>query len=111
MYYIQHGYILSSQAFSLTKDYTDICEDEKQLMYTRCSYVYPSGSRCTNPIPQHLDPPLCGGHCDSVELPKLEEIADAGNRTTETEKDGTELVAAVDSNRTSTTITDHETCT
>jgi hypothetical protein len=112
MYYIQHGYILSIQAFPLSKEYADICEDEKQLMYTRCSYVYPSGSRCTNPIPQHLYPPLCGGHCDSVEPPKLEEMANTGNSTTSvTEKDisGTELVAAVDSNR--TIITDHKTST
>ena len=40
-------------------------------MYMRCSYVYPSGNQCSNPIPQHLDPPLCGGHCDSIDPPEL----------------------------------------
>ena len=54
----------------------DICEDEKQLMYTRCSYVYPSGNQCTNPIPRHLHPPLCGGHCDNVNPPKVGQTVD-----------------------------------
>ena len=87
-------------------------------MYTRCSYVYPSGSQCSNPIPRHLDPPLCGGHCDSVELPRLEETADdgaSGNGETERDPLETEKVAALDSDRTSKTLTsnvlDHETCT
>ena len=108
--------ILSSQALSLTEGYfTDICEDEKQLMYTRCSYVYPSGSQCSNPIPRHLDPPLCGGHCDSVEPPKLEESADtdistSGSGETERDLSVTEQVAAIDSDRTSKTL-DHEMCT
>ena len=104
----------------MTKGYTDICEDEKQLMYTRCSYVYPSGNQCSNPIPQYLDLPLCGGHCDSVEPPKLEEIAesDARNSTKscgrieETERDLSETVKQVPVNRTSQTlVSDHHTCT
>ena len=83
-------------------------------MYTRCSYVYPSGTQCSNPIPQYLDPPLCGGHCDSVEPPKLEEMANVGNSpTTEMGKDqiGTEQVAAIDSDRTTTCVLNHQTST
>jgi hypothetical protein len=88
-------------------------------MYTRCSYVYPSGSRCTNPIPQHLDPPLCGGHCDSVEPPKLEEEMENAstsgrNKETEreTERDLSGTAEQVATNRTSQTLVlDHETCT
>ena len=106
--------ILSSWACSLTEGYLiDICEDEKQLMYTRCSYVYPSGSQCSNPIPRHLDPPLCGGHCDSVEPPKLEETADistSGSGEAERDFSVTEQVAAIDSDRTSTKF-DQEMCT
>ena len=56
-------------------------------MYTRCSYIYPSGSQCSNPIPQYLDPPLCGGHCDRVEPPKLEEAADDSADTPTQKKD------------------------
>ncbi len=43
----------------------DICEDPRQQLYTRCSY---GGGKCTNPIPQYWDPPLCGGHCDTMEM-------------------------------------------
>ena len=54
-------------------------------MYTRCSYVYPSGNQCSNPIPRHLDPPLCGGHCDSVDPPKLEPSGDSSSASSEKE--------------------------
>ena len=46
----------------------DICDDEKQLFYTNCSYVFPSGGQCSNPVPLYMVPPLCGGHCDNVSL-------------------------------------------
>ena len=29
-------------------------------------YVYPSGAQCTSPVSVYLNPPLCGGHCDTV---------------------------------------------
>lgn len=45
-----------------------VCDDHNQLLYTRCSYVYPSGQSCSKPIPRYLNLPLCGGHCDHVEL-------------------------------------------
>ena len=48
----------------------DVCDDDKQLLYTKCSYVYPSGIQCTNPVPQYLDPLLCGGHCDNIRPPE-----------------------------------------
>lgn len=46
----------------------DIFDDEKQLFYTKCSYVFPSGGQCSNPVPLYMVPPLCGGHCDNVSL-------------------------------------------
>ncbi|XP_064397960.1 KAT8 regulatory NSL complex subunit 2-like [Halichondria panicea] len=45
-----------------------IFDDEKQLFYTKCSYVFPSGGQCSNPVPLYMVPPLCGGHCDNVSL-------------------------------------------
>ena len=54
----------------------DICDDPKQHLYTKCSYVYPSGTQCTNPVPQYLNPLLCGGHCDNVN-PPLDESGDS----------------------------------
>lgn len=48
----------------------DICDDNHQLLYTRCAYVYPSGLQCTNPIPKYLEPLLCGGHCDNIKPPE-----------------------------------------
>lgn len=54
---------------SLTLRCKDICDDSKQLLYTRCSYVYPSGIQCSKPVARYLEPPLCGGHCDSVSVP------------------------------------------
>jgi hypothetical protein len=51
---------------ALTPFLPDVCDDEKQLLYTKCSYVYPSGIQCTNPVPRYLDPLLCGGHCDNI---------------------------------------------
>ena len=49
---------------------SDVCDDSKQLLYTKCSYIYPSGIQCTNPIPKYLDPLLCGGHCDNIRPPE-----------------------------------------
>ena len=61
--------ILSSHIFfflfALTQ-FPDICSDPKQLLYTLCAYVYPSGGQCASPIPHYLTPPLCGGHCDTA---------------------------------------------
>ena len=48
----------------------DVCDDDKQLLYTKCSYIYPSGIQCTNPVPKYLDPLLCGGHCDNILPPE-----------------------------------------
>ena len=45
---------------------TDICGDPKQLLYATCSYIYPSGTQCSSPVPIYLNPPLCGGHCDTA---------------------------------------------
>lgn len=42
----------------------DICADPKQLLYTSCIYVYPSGAQCVSPVAIYMNPPLCGGHCD-----------------------------------------------
>ena len=99
----------------LTNSYcTDICDDEKQLIYTRCSYIYPSGNQCSNPIPRYLDPPLCGGHCDSVEPPKLEEAEDSGVSDSRRKRDPseTEQAAAINSERTLPShVLDCETCT
>ena len=116
------SFLFNKLAFLLTEGCVDICEDEKQLMYTWCSYVYPSGSRCSNPIPRHLDPPLCGGHCDNVEPPKLEE--DTANASTSDSNGGTGRdhsgslgavgqVATTDSDRrtSQTLVSDHEMCT
>ncbi len=47
-----------------------MCDDSKQLLYTKCSYMYPSGIQCTNPVPKYLDPLLCGGHCDNIRPPE-----------------------------------------
>jgi hypothetical protein len=49
-----------------TKCRRHICSDQKQLLYTLCTYVYPSGGQCASPIPLYLTPPLCGGHCDTA---------------------------------------------
>lgn len=54
---------------SLTGGVPDICDDSKQLLYTKCTYIYPSGNQCTNPVPKYLDPLLCGGHCDNIRPP------------------------------------------
>ena len=54
---------------TLTNHYTDICDDDKQLLYTKCTYVYPSDIQCTNPVPKYLEPLLCGGHCDNIKPP------------------------------------------
>lgn len=87
--------VLLRRCFFNWNHYSDICEDEKQLMYTRCSYIYPSNNQCTNPIPRHLDPPLCGGHCDSVDPPELEPATDSN---TGKQSDDLEL-ASTDSKR------------
>ena len=50
-----------------------MCDDHSQLLYVRCSYTYPSGQPCSKPVPGFLCPPLCGGHCDNVELQEGEE--------------------------------------
>ena len=47
---------------------TDVCDDDNQLLYVKCSYTYPSGQPCSKPVASFLDPPLCGGHCDQLEL-------------------------------------------
>ena len=47
---------------------SDVCDVRNQLLYVKCSYVYPSGQSCSKPIPRFLNLQLCGGHCDSVEL-------------------------------------------
>lgn len=52
----------------LTVHSSDVCDVRNQLLYVKCSYVYPSGQSCSKPIPHFVNPPLCGGHCDSVEL-------------------------------------------
>lgn len=31
--------------------------------------MYPSGVQCSKPVARYLDPPLCGGHCDSINVP------------------------------------------
>jgi len=51
---------------------SDICDDPKQNLFIRCSYVYPSGQQCTNPVPKYLDPLLCGGHCDNIKPPSYD---------------------------------------
>ena len=67
------------RCFSLTLEYTDICDDPKQLLYIRCSYVYPSGVQCSKPVTRYLDPSLCGGHCDSVSVPIEQTLLDKSN--------------------------------
>ena len=37
-------------------------------MYTKCSYTFPSGAQCSNPVALYITPPLCGGHCDNIDL-------------------------------------------
>ncbi len=56
---------------------TDICDDTKQLLYTRCTF---NGTKCTNPIPQYFEPPICGGHCDTIEPTVHEEGGGLGDR-------------------------------
>ena len=53
---------------------TDICSDTKQLLYTSCTYIYPSGTQCGSPIPLYLNPPLCGGHCDTALSPANDDV-------------------------------------
>ena len=55
-----------SRVLSALTQFPDICSDQKQLLYTLCTYVYPSGGQCASPIPLYLTPPLCGGHCDTA---------------------------------------------
>ena len=55
-----------SRVLSALIQFPDICSDQKQLLYTFCTYVYPSGGQCASPIPLYLTPPLCGGHCDTA---------------------------------------------
>lgn len=57
-----------------------------------CSYVYPSGLQCTSPVPIHLNPPLCGGHCDTAitETKPLELTGSSENTRCDEEEVSTE---------------------
>ena len=44
--------------------------------------MYPSGAHCSSPVPVHLLPPLCGGHCDIAlaDLPSEKQGEAGGGR-------------------------------
>lgn len=66
----------------------DVCDDDRQLFYTRCSYAYQSGVQCSNPVPLYIVPPFCGGHCDNISVapPVKEEQSSVEDTNIETDQ-------------------------
>lgn len=73
MYSLFHLYHIA-----LNECYTDILEDNKQLLYTECSHTNCGGITCTNPVPKYLTPLLCGDHWYQAKLsvPKCDQDTD-----------------------------------